>query len=244
MPPRTRSAMRSGSVKRPDHHDRLVGGLAGAARPLHLVALVEEPRRARVEPARAPHRADHDVPQVDHVVGGADERQPFLHSARPIARACRRRSHGDRDVVADRLLDQLDRLQPEARAVLERAAVLVAAVVVDRRQELGGQVRVRAVRRRRCRSRRRAPRVAAATHCAWARRMSSRSIALWHHHAVEVAADLRRRQLRQPRLAALGIRPAVPQLDPGQGAVLVGGVGHQRRRRRRRHLPMAVLLYW
>ena len=46
---------------------------------------------------------------------------------------------------SDGLPRQLEELQPEARAVLERAAVLVGAPVVERREELHGQVAVRPV---------------------------------------------------------------------------------------------------
>ena len=54
-------------------------------------------------------------------------------------------AHGDRAPVADGLADALDRLQPEPRAVLDRAAVRVGAPVRARREELRRQVGVRAV---------------------------------------------------------------------------------------------------
>ena len=211
------------------HHDRLLGRLAGTARPGHLVALVEEPRRARVEPSRPPHRADHHVPQVDHRVGRADELEPLLDRHPGQLQRVGGDPYRDRDIVADRLLDQLDRLEPEPRAVLEAAAVGVGAPVVHRRQELRGQVGVRPVH-------------VDDVEPGAARPLRSRDPLplrppdvgelhrLWHHHAVQVAADLRRRQLRQPRLAALGVDAAVPQLDPGQRTVLVRPVGHHLKR--------------
>ena len=52
---------------------------------------------------------------------------------------------GDRAVVADRLAHRLQRLQPDPRPVGQRAAVLVGAAVVVRRQELAEQVGVAAV---------------------------------------------------------------------------------------------------
>src|SRR5437868_1566670 len=56
-----------------------------------------------------------------------------------------REARRDRALVADRLADELQRLEPESRAVLERAAVLVGPLVVVRRKELQRQEAVRAV---------------------------------------------------------------------------------------------------
>ena len=85
-----------------------------------------------------------DVPDVDEVVDELDERQRVALELRAglADEHVGRDAHGDRAVVADRVLHLLDRLAPEAGAILERAAVLVGAMVVVRRQELLRQVRV------------------------------------------------------------------------------------------------------
>ncbi len=102
-----------------DHDDRLLRRLAGAARPLELVALLEEPRRAAVDPLPAGERADGDVPQVDHGVRPADELEPLRQlDARPLERVGGDPDR-DRAVAADGLAHQLDRLEPEAGPVLE-----------------------------------------------------------------------------------------------------------------------------
>src|ERR687891_5374 len=53
--------------------------------------------------------------------------------------------HRDRALVADRLADELERLEPEASPGLEAAAVLVRPLVVEGREELERQVAVAAV---------------------------------------------------------------------------------------------------
>jgi hypothetical protein len=56
-----------------------------------------------------------------------------------------RKPGSNRAVVADGLAHLVQGLAPEAGAVLERAAVLVAAAVIERGKELEGKVGVCAV---------------------------------------------------------------------------------------------------
>ena len=149
------SAIRSGFVSRADADDRLRRRLAHSAGPFELVALLEEARGARVL-RPLDDRADVDVPEVDEVVGEPDEAEPLLELDAGRPERLDAEAHRDRAVVADRLAHGLERLEPEARAVLERAAVLVGALVVEGREELERQVRSARRRRRRCRTRRRA----------------------------------------------------------------------------------------
>ena len=123
----------------------------------------------------------------------------------------------------------LDRLEPEPAAVLERAAVGVGAAVEDRREELGRQVGVRAVDVEDVEARRAGPPGGGDPLVLDAADVG-RLHHLGHGHAVPVACDLRRRKRRQARLALLGEEAAVPELDAGQRAVLVGRVGHERER--------------
>ena len=68
-----------------------------------------------------------------------------LRARRPPPQRLDAETNGDRAVVANRSAHILQRLEPEARAVLERAAVLVGAAVVERRQKLERQVAMPAV---------------------------------------------------------------------------------------------------
>ena len=127
-----------------DADDRLRSRLAHVLRPLELPALLEEPRGAGVlRPFR--RRADGDVPEVDEVVGEADELEALVEV--DAVRAQRGDGNPCRDgaLAVHRLARELEELHPEARPVLERAAVLVGAPVVERREELHGQVAVGAV---------------------------------------------------------------------------------------------------
>ena len=68
-----------------------------------------------------------------------DERDPVLldlDAQAVVAQRVDREARADRAVVADRLPDQLEDLAEEPRAILERAPVLVRALVEVRHQEL------------------------------------------------------------------------------------------------------------
>ena len=209
--------------------DRLVRRLAEARRPLELVAGGEEARGAGVEARGAGQAADDAVEEVDERLGRAHEREALLGlDARAVERVGGDADR-DRGVVADGLAHQLERLQPEARAVLERAAVGVGAVVVARREELRRQVRVRAVdvddveaglarpQRRGHPVGLRAPDVGELHR-------------LRHDERLELARDLARRERHGARLARLDVDAAVPQLDRGQRAVPVRLLGHEPQR--------------
>ena len=79
------------------------------------------------------------------MVGEPDELEPLveLDAGRPERSTPMRTAIAQSSPTASRT--DLEHLEPEARAVLERAAVLVGALVVERRQELGQQVAVAAV---------------------------------------------------------------------------------------------------
>ncbi len=138
-----------------------------------------------------------------------------------------REAHRDRGVVADGLLHLLDRLAPEAGAVLERAAVLVRALVVVGRQELLRQVRVRAVDVDDVEPGRARPLRGVDVHL-----LDVADVVLVHLDAVrqvlEVARDLRRPARDAAGLHARSVRAAVPELAGGQRVVLVEHVAHHR----------------
>ena len=137
------------------------------------------------------------VPEVDERLGRADEREPLLElDARALERVGRD-AHRDRAVVADGLAHALERLEPEARAVLERAAVLVRAAVVDAARGTASAGRCASRRRRRCRSPPRAPGARPRPTRPASRRMSALSIALRHRERLELARELERRERRQ-----------------------------------------------
>ena len=79
------------------------------------------------------------------MVGEPHEREALLQLDARRPERLDRHAQGDGAVVADRLAHRLEQLEQEARAVLERAAVLVRALVVEGREELERQVAVPAV---------------------------------------------------------------------------------------------------
>ena len=107
--------------------------------------LAEEPRRARLlAPSGAAPSARLEIPQIDQLVDQLDERDTILLDADAVGAVVLvvervdAHSHRDRTVVPHRILDLFDRLPPEARAVLEAAAVLVVALVEVAHQEVLG----------------------------------------------------------------------------------------------------------
>ena len=109
------------------------------------------------------------------MVGEADESQPLLELHAGRAERVHAETNGDRAVVTDRFAHDLECLEPEARPVLERASVLVRALVVEGRKELKRQVAVAAVDVDDVEAGV-APAFAARTQSACTRRMSSGSI--------------------------------------------------------------------
>ena len=134
----------------------------------------EAPASVRAAPAQA---ADDAVEEVDQRLGRAHEREALLGLDAGAVERVGRDADRDRAVVADGLAHLLERLQPEARAVLERAAVGVRAVVVARREELRRQVGVRAVDVDDVEARLARPHAPRTTQSACVRRMSESSIA-------------------------------------------------------------------
>src|SRR5919106_1695507 len=191
-------------------------------------ARLVEARRRRVLAPLGDAR-DVDVPDVHDVVTELDEREAVALELRAGLAHEHVRGHADADgaVVPDRLADLLDRLAPEAGAVLERAAVLVRAAVVVRRQELLRQVGVRAVD-------------VDDVEAGFPRALRGLDVEALHladvvsvhllrvREVLEVARDLRGRARDAARLHAGRVGAAVPELGRREGAVLVEHVAHER----------------
>ncbi len=210
----------------PDTDDRLRGHLAHPAGPLQLVALGEETGGAGIlRPVR--DRADVHVPQVDEVVGEDDEARTFVELDSGGPERLDAEANGDRAVVSHRRADLLQRLDPEARAVLERAPVGVGALVVEGREELQRQIAVAAVDVDDVETgvpgelRRAHPLLADSLDVAQLHRLRD-------DERVVVARELGGPERRAARLAAVRVHAAVRQLDAGERAVLVGLVAHER----------------
>ena len=210
----------------PDADDRLRRGLANAAGPLQLPALVVAARRRDVGRAVG-DRADVHVPEVDEVIGQPNELEPLLEldSVRPPR--VDREPGGDRALVADALAHELECLEPEARPVRQRPAVLVRPLVVERGEELQRQKAVRAVHVDDVE-----PGVPGA-----ARRRRVETLELPDAGAVEltrvaelvqVGRDLARGARDLAACRALGRGAAVPQLDARERAVPVRLLAHER----------------
>ena len=136
-------------------------------------------------------------------------------------------ANGDRAVVSHRRADLLQRLDPEARAVLERAAVGVGALVVERREELQRQIAVAAVDVDDVEAR--VPRELRRAHPVLADPLDVAELhRLRDDERVVVARELRGPERRAARLAAVRVHAAVRELDAGERAVLVGLVAHER----------------
>ena len=161
------------------------------------------------------------------MVGEDDEAGALvqLHPGRPERLDAQ--ADGDRAVVSDRGADLLERLEPEARTVLQRAAVRIGALVVERREELQRQVAVAAVdvddvEARVVRELRGANPVLA--HPADVGELHR----LGHDERVVVARQLGGPERRAARLAPVRVHASVRELDAGERAVLVGLVAHER----------------
>ena len=127
-----------------DPDDRLRGRLPDPAGPLELIALLEVAGAPRVL-APVGDRPDVHVPEVDEVVSQVDELQRLLDVDPRGAERVHRDPGDDRAVRADGVANRLERLQPEPRALLQPSAVAVGPLVVEGREELHRQVRVRSV---------------------------------------------------------------------------------------------------
>jgi hypothetical protein len=208
-------------------HRLLRDGLDGAL-PRELPPRGVEPRGGRVLTPLGDPR-DVDVPDVDEIVDELDERKAVaLQLGAGLAHEhVGRHANADGAVVADRFLHLLDRLLPEARPVFERAAVLVGALVVVRRQELLRQVRVGAVDVDDVEPRRASPLGRLDVEA-----LHLPDVVLVHlfriREVLEVAGDLRRRAGHGTRFHAGSVRPAVPELRRGERTVLVKHVAHER----------------
>ena len=192
------------------------------------MVLLEEPRGSRILPPLG-DVADREVPEVDDVVAVLDEPHAVLtHLDRGRSeQVVDGEARGDRAVVADRLADLDQRLAPEARPVLERAAVAVGASVVVRREELERQVRMGAVDVDDVEAG-----LARADRGVDVHLLDGVDVVLIHVAGkdvqLEVGRDLRWPTWRRAGLHARRMRAAVPQLDPGECAELVQAVAHRR----------------
>ena len=165
-----------------------------------------------------------EVPEVDEVVGLARRSACLLARPRIASRLPLSVSTAKRDAIAQSsptASRTFSSVSSQKRARFsKRAAVLVGALVVVRQEELQRQVASARRRRRRCRSRRRAR--------AWRRRRSAagpRDVVLVHARRRSELISNRTGSAtaarRRARLDARRMRPAVPELDAGQRAVLV-----------------------
>ena len=209
-----------------DAYDRLRRGLTNVARPLELPALIVAARRRDVRGAVG-DRADVHVPEVDEVIGQPNELESLLELDSVGPSGVDGEPGGDRAVVADGLAHELERLEPEARPVRQRPAVLVRALVVERGEELQRQEAVRAVHVDDVE-----PGVTGA-----ARRRRVETLELPDAGAVELARvaqlvqvgrDLTRSAGDLATRRALGRGAAVPQLDARERAVPVRLFAHER----------------
>ena len=214
-------------VGEPAHaDDRLRRRLAHVTGPFELVALLEEARRARVL-RPFDDRADVHVPQIHQGVGQADEAESLLQLDAGGAERLHAESNRDHTVFADRLADDLERLEPEAGAVLQRAPVFVRALVVERREELERQVRVAAVDVDDVEA-------GVADELRGAHPVLPHAADVVELHRlgddprVVVAGELRGAERGPARLTGRPVNPTVRQLDPRKGAVLVSLLRHLR----------------
>ena len=224
--------------RQPGHaHDRLGRRLAHLAGPLELPALGEEARRAGVLRPLL-DRADVDVPQVDEVVGEPHELEPLVQLDPGPADGRDRDPAGDRAVRADRLAHRGERLDPHPGPVLERAAVLVVALVVERREHLPEQVGVAAVDVDDVEAG--VARADRGRHPVGHDPVDVPPLHPLRRDVREVARDLRGRRRREARLAVLAVRAGVRELDPRQRAVPVGLLGDERGGGRGRGRPTSA----
>ena len=79
------------------------------------------------------------------MVGQADELEALLELDPGRAERVDARPDRDGTLVSDRFADDLERLEPEPRSVLQGASVLVCSLVVEGREKLERQVAVAAV---------------------------------------------------------------------------------------------------
>ena len=192
-----------------------------------LVALLLEARRRRVV---AP-TADVDVPQVRVLGQHRDDVASFARALDAVGaeQLVDGEARDDAAPVTDGVLGVVDELPKKTHAVLERATVLVGAVVVPARHELHGK-------------RQQVPRVAVdevEAHVARADRGGAvpashvADVGLRHgpglHRLVARAAGDRhgaRPHRHGPRVQVGRIDPRVDELDPGERSVRVHGVDH------------------
>jgi hypothetical protein len=217
-------------VGEPTHVDaRLARHLLGDPGVLRLVIGLEETCGAGV---LAPvHRADVQVPVVDEVVQCRDELLALLVRADAevavavgVLEGVDREAHADGDAV-DLGTQVLQHLAGEPDPVLERAAVLVGALVVERIEEVDREGSVAGVEGQQVEPGVLGPHEALDVLAAQGRDLPLGQGAAVGH-VVDVVGDLGDDLAGRPRLGVLGDAAGVAQLDAGKGVVGVDGVGH------------------
>jgi len=189
-----------------------------------------EPRRAHVEP-RLRDRARVDVPEVDEILCEPYEGDDVVDARSDDALRVDADPHRHGAVATDSSAHLLERLEPEARPILERAAVRVGAAVAERREELHRQVAVGAVH-------------VDDVEASIARAESRGNVRVLDAHDVvevelarrrhreEVRRELTRRYRRLPARHAVHVDPTVPQFNAGERPVPMRFIAHKREIRR------------
>ena len=214
-----------------DVDDGLLRDTLGVHGVLGLVVALEEPGGACVLPPV--QGADVDVPVVHHVVHALDEPRTLFGRAHAqlavavgLVEGVDGKAHADGAVV-DGLAQHLHQLHREAAPVLERSAVLVGALVVERIEEVVGQGGESAEDGQQVE-----PGLACLQRAFDMVALHDADLLPRHaagaRHSLELVGDLRGSPARHPALGVQAEAAAVGQLDPGERAVLVDAVAHER----------------
>ena len=220
------SAIRSGDVSRPTP----TIGFAVASRTLPVHSSCQPSEKNRDGPESFDHSSIEPMWTSHRSTRWSASRTNSSPSARSIPAPPTAEiadPAGDRAVGADGVAHRGERLDPHARPVLERAAVLVVALVVERREHLPEEVGVAAVDVDDVE-----PGVARADRGRHPVGDDPVDVPLLHplrRDVREVACDLRGSRRRKPRLAVLAVRAGVRELDAGQRPVPVGRLRHERK---------------
>ena len=216
--------LRVGETADPEHG--FLGHLFDESGPGNLVALLVESGRPGVL-APLGDVAHVHVPQIDQRVGQGDELHAVILDldAGVAVERIDGEAGGDGRVVAHGAADFFQGLEPEARAIFQRAAVFVLALVVIGREKLQRQVGVRTVDVDDIEAG-----IAGAQCGVHVVLLDHGDVVQVHFLAVgeglELGGVLARSARRRARFHARCMRGAVPKLHSGEGAEFMDVVGH------------------